>query len=398
MEGPNGGVAPGWYRDPAGRDQLRWWDGQEWTGDVQPREEPEAARGSSDPGTSQASGPVTHQGMPTGRGRRAALMTLATLLTVGGSIAGGVSVGWTLADERAARQDTDAPEPVEDDLPAVSFDENPSDRHMPDVRGLDAETALEVLADAGIAPAAVSMEEQPWAGTVGVIVEQEPRFASPNPEEVTLRVSEPASVPDLIGDDADAAATELEDLGAIVRSVQRYEAGADAGTVLSSDPDPGMDLAPEIEIEVAAPSSSVFLASIPLVEGNCDRGEIEVDGQDHPDALTCRIRGDEVEHEWVLSRVVARIEGTIGVPDTGSSDAAVSVEILADGETIDTVSTSYGQPATIDVSVPDALRLTLRSRAVGEDEDDSTPTTDLVLADLRLIGGSDDLNRLRDDS
>ena len=205
-------------------------------------------------------------------------------------------------------------------------------------------------------------------------------------------------MPDLIGQDAEEAGAELEDLGAIVRSVQRYEVGADTGTVLALAPEPGTDLSSEVEIEVAAPSSSVFLASVPLVEGSCSRGEVAVDGQEHPDALTCRIRGDEVEHAWVLSRAVARVEGTIGVPDTGSSDAAVTVEIVVDGETIDTVTTSYGQPATIDVPVSEALRLTFRSSEVGEDDDGSTPNTELVIAEVRLVGGSSDLDRLRDDS
>lgn len=175
IEGSDGGIAPGWYKDPSGRDQFRWWDGREWTGEVQGPGPPGANQALDGPSASQASGPVPEPGVRTGHGRRAPLIALATLLVVGGSVAGGIAVGWTLADERAGRQSSETPAPMDNDLPAVSFDDQVGDRHMPDVRGLDADTAIEVLADAGIAPGEVSLDPRPWAGAAGVVVEQTPR-------------------------------------------------------------------------------------------------------------------------------------------------------------------------------------------------------------------------------
>src|SRR3954452_13848736 len=47
-----GGAEAGWYADPSITGQLRWWDGQQWTGHAQPM--PGFALGYGGPGTAAA--------------------------------------------------------------------------------------------------------------------------------------------------------------------------------------------------------------------------------------------------------------------------------------------------------------------------------------------------------
>ena len=48
---------PGWYADPAGTPQLRWWDGNQWTDQYRGGDAPAANAASSAPAAAANAGP-----------------------------------------------------------------------------------------------------------------------------------------------------------------------------------------------------------------------------------------------------------------------------------------------------------------------------------------------------
>lgn len=61
---------PGWYADPAGTPQLRWWDGTQWTQQYRPANSEQAspnAQANAAPASQvEAQGPATAQGAASG--------------------------------------------------------------------------------------------------------------------------------------------------------------------------------------------------------------------------------------------------------------------------------------------------------------------------------------------
>lgn len=384
-----GGTPPpqGWYPDGSGEHVWRWWDGRSWTTEVTDTTESPERR---------------PDGLPTKpperRGRRLALLLGVVLCLLVATFLAGAGVGWRLFDERSLTQaaDRNEPEVVKVRTPAFE-DDAEGTRIMPDVRGLPEDEAREILADTVLTGDAPVIEHRPWAGPPGVVIEQRPAFGVADPVAIDLVISEQATVPEVAGEPLDDIVDELEALGVRVEVARRFEDGVDPDTVLEADPPAGEPLPTAVRLAVSARSASVFLATLPAVEGRCSTGEETVDATTYPDAVTCRADDeDPAEHAWLLSRAVARVEGTIGVADDAPSDVELEVQLLVDGQVAESVTVAYGQPAQVDVATTGGLRLAVRATTLTENP--SFSFAEVVLGDLRLVGAADELDALQDGS
>lgn len=391
---------PAWYRDPSGIARWRWWDGLSWTSDTSDDAHPPAdddddvpepesipADSDVDPGSRDVADPVRPW-------RRRLLIVATVLCAVVGAALGGAVVGWRLADERSLGDAAGRPDAEFVEIRVPTLDGVSSDGFMPDVRGLSQQDALDVLADTVLAGDPPVIEERPWAGPEGIVIEQRPAFGTAAPPTVTLVVSTTATVPAVVGRIADDVIDELAALGTRVDVEQRMVDDVDPGTVVEVDPPEGAPLPETVRVVTAEPFGSVFLTELRPVDGACRSGRTRVDGRTYEHALTCTARSRQAgEVGWLLDRGVERIEGAVGLPDDGPDDIEVRVVLLLDGVPVIDEVVGYGQTVALDADTSGALRLTLQASVVTEETTRSS--AGVVLADLRLIGAPDLLDQLR---
>lgn len=269
---------------------------------------------------------------------------------------------------------------------------------MPDVLGLTVETARLVLADAGLGGVALTVTEEPFAGTPGVVLAQDPRGGSElaaHPAEVRLTLASATATPDLVGQDAAAARTALEELGAGVRFEYIVGDGSATGTVLRSTPAAGEPLPGEVVLGVADPGESVYLASLDVVrerERCSETSSVQVDGERLPSSYACRpssVRPDGAAAvEFVLGRNAVLVSFTLGADDFGRAGSA-TVRLLADGQEVYSGRATHGATEQVSIPVRDALILRVE---VSAEDDAAIPT--VVLGELRATGEPDLIARL----
>lgn len=318
---------------------------------------------------------------------RRLILTIGALSMVLALFIGGVVVGWRLSDSAEAARPM--PEPSVVSVPAR--DAGPTEILMPDVRGLSDKAARQVIADAGIAPSAVTTSSRPWAGDVGQIIEQTPVFGTTDPPAVELVISKPARVPATEGLAATELSREISALGAQVTMLSKYKADATPGSVLSVEPAAGKLLPAEVTITQASSPSSYFLTSIEALQTDCRAEGVPVNGPTHDNSLVCEA-SEQQESVWLLSRVVDSITGEIGVPDTTDPETKAQVEIVVDDKVVVNESVTYGGDSIpVDLKTTGALRLTVRIRNTST----TLGSTQVALADIRLIGDESQLKSLR---
>ncbi len=301
-----------------------------------------------------------------------------------------MALGWRLANEQqAAREPLPLPSVVQ--IPQADYDQaGVAITRMPDVRGLNQATAEQVLADAGVKVATVGFEPVPWAGTPGQVVEQSPVAGTENPADIRITVSKQAIVPGIKGRTAAEVTAELSALGVEVLYTSQYRAGAAGGSVLGIDPAPGKALPDRVTLTVAQTPGSVMLSTISAINGGGQTGSVDLDGTSYPSSTVFDAYTEAADHEWLISRVVDSVEGTVGIPDTSDPDASAKVEVLADGTLVERLTVRYGKTVTMRATVTGALRLSFRITSTSPDED----TTDVAFGDVKLIGGADALKKL----
>ena len=289
--------------------------------------------------------------------------------------AGGFTAGWRVHDVAASGQVLPEPSVVT----VTALPASQAEALMPDVRGLGEATARQVLADAGVTTTP-TVTEKPWAGVAGVVVEQSPVFGTSAPDSVTLTVSAPALVPATEGRTATDVANEVSSLGAQVTVARRYQPGAAPGSVLAIDPTPGAALPPEVTITEAQAAESRYLTEVKPLEGGCSVREVKISGPSYPHGLVCEERRSG-EHVWLLSRDVDAVTGLFGIPDTADPATTATVEILIDGQPVQTANLTYGADAIpIDLTTTGALRLAVRITT------ESPEPAWVGFGDVRLVG------------
>lgn len=321
---------------------------------------------------------------------RRALAIMSGALVAVGLVGIGFGFGWTAA----SRQDAPYSGPDVIEVPVPQYDAQ-AQALMPDVRGLAQSEAESALADAGIPAAIVQVSSREAAGVAGLVVEQTPRFGAENPTEVSLLVSAPATVPDLVGQPERAASEVLLALGARVDRSQRYVAGTAPGLVVEVQPVAGSPLGDAVSMTVSEPAASIYLNQIERISGGCSSARESMNGREYPQSLTCSATSKPQLSEWLINRAGTDFVGTLGVPDKGPVDAAVSIRILADGVEVGSYSASYGAPVEFRVPVAGTLRLGVEVTAVNLPERPSNSWS-AVLGDARLEGSSVALAALAD--
>ena len=252
---------------------------------------------------------------------------------------------------------------------------------LPDVRGLLLVDAQQAMVDAGLSPDAVTVVEAPGALPAGTILRQDPVGGTGGAAAVTLYVSVPGTVPDVVGTDAEDAVQVLRDLGSTVRQVARYSPGTPEGTVLAVEPAAGSPLPQEAVLTVSGPASSIFLAQVDRAQGSCNSGEAPVDGRPYDNSVLCSPGTSESTTAWLLDRQVSSLEGVVGLADSSDPAATARVRIAVDDRVLLDTEVAYGATTPIALDVTGGLRLTVTYSTANR-----SSTGRLVLGDVRLVG------------
>lgn len=334
------------------------------------------------------------------RSRRPVLGLLA-LVALSASFILGALVGWSASDSLRARTAASPgaepgapPEVVELRVPSTLAD---GALPMPDVRGLDRETALAILADTVLRGEEPTVLPAPWAGQPGIVIDQYPAFGARDPVGVRITVSEPAVVPAVVGSSVSDAVSSLQLLGAQVEVVRRFDPGQPLDVVLSVEPAPGSPLPESVRLIASERRGTLLLSGVQQVAGpTCSLDSTALGGGQVPEAVRCPIGLSDREFSWNLEGAASSVEGLLGLPDSAPSDSVLRFEISADGEPLTSGNVAYGNRLAIDVPTPDGLVLTIRARVESPSRRVFLTTT-MVLSEFQLVGGSETLATLRAD-
>ena len=274
-----------------------------------------------------------------------------------GIFSSGFLTGWAVKEEVAVRSSEPRPTVVE--IPVL---DTQADSRVPDVRGMETAVAKQALADLDIDPNAVTIREVEWAGTPGIVVAQEPVGGEQVTGSLTLSVSKQASVPEVTGKKKKDAIDALQALGAEVTVTEQYSASATTGTVLSVSPQVGAPPDSSVQLVVAESGGSILLSSVNTAGSgsSCSTDtNVSMNGTSYKEALACSggFSNKESTYAWVLGRHASTLSTTVGLADSGKTDATGTVRILADGNEVARADVAYGKPAKVNADVSNALRL-----------------------------------------
>jgi hypothetical protein len=322
--------------------------------------------------------------------RRRILIALVTTAAIG-LYAGGVGTGWWAADRFSRRSAPDINVVVDG-----SGGNAVEGVTMPDVRGLTAAEAKQVLADVGLDGVSVTERQQPWVGAVGRVVGQEPVAGQPVPSTITLVISAPAVIPAVVGTDLTEAVRALQVLGAEVVVRRVYRDGVPADQVLEVAPAAGRPVPARVTVTASATAATMDLTELTAIETDCSRdNDFTVNGISRATGLICRGGAEFATAVYLLGRKTARLTATLGQPDAVAPGQRMVLQIVADGKVVDSAVIGYGDSKDVSISTAGVLRLELRARL------DPAPAAccargTAVFADVKLIGGGAELLALRE--
>jgi hypothetical protein len=303
-----------------------------------------------------------------------------------GVFGGGFATGWIASNHLV----TEIPSGVAPTAtPGPSFNAYSASVLMPDVRGMKPDDAKQVLADAGIDVATVSVTSRASAGTSGLVIAQVPAFGASAPARVSLVVSSPATVPNVVGGDTASVIIVLTALGAQVQRVSIYVPGAPVGKVTQIEPAAGSPLPELVTLTVTTAPSSVNLATINPA-GDCEEADTATaDGTDFKDAVTCTSSPDGDSGSWALNQLVGTVTGTLGIADSEDGNSSATVQILADGKVLGTFAVAYGTPTNFTLNTPGVTQLTVTSVS------SSGSGPEVVIGNFTALGSSANIATLK---
>jgi hypothetical protein len=329
------------------------------------------------PEAAPTDGPVAPKAGP-GWLTRNRLLVASRVLLVLGLLGGGILIGWAMgSDEDLVKAEAAPP------TPATSASAQPTGPVMPDVRGLDAADAQQVLADVGVAAQDVSLTDAPAAGESGLVIAQTPVYGYAIDGPVTLSVSTPAVVPKFKGRPADEVLDELDELGAQVDTTSRFLPDVPVGEIASIDPPPGSPLPETVSVTISAEPDELALVEVSPVDDTCFTDQDSINGTSYDDLLVCSTDSSAADQAWLIGRAGARLTGVVGVPDSSDPSSSMTVQIIGDGQVLASFTATYGSEQPLDVDVTGVLRLTIRYGSTTNDYGD------VGLGHLTLLGDAD---------
>lgn len=264
---------------------------------------------------------------------------------------------------------------------------------MPDVIGLDEETARRVLRDAALG-AEVGSTDREVAGAPGLIVEQSPPPGDEVAGPLSWVVSTPAVMPDLTGQTTQEASSALTELGASVQLSRVVAPTETPGRILETEPPAGEDVPESVTLVVSEPGDALFLTDLDSVDrdGSCSRHErtATVDGIPVERSIRCEVSAESPAMlEYNIARHAEALRAVIGIDDAGEQGTG-QVQVLLDGTQIALVDVASGSSEEVLVPVSGGLRL--RFELTSESADDRLG---LILGDATVLAKQTDLDLLR---
>ncbi|MEY2421056.1 MAG: eukaryotic-like serine/threonine-protein kinase [Acidimicrobiaceae bacterium] len=361
--------------------------------------------------TEDRAGTPTGQDAPDPRGRIAAwmrervhltdprlrrrLQVGASLAVIVGLIAAGGSTGWWLRGRQIDKQ----LRPVVVNVAAGTATTVPSDRPMPSLAGLSEGDARAALAFIGVTGSAVTVTPTAAAGPGGVVVGQDPPPGATVKAgaAVTLKISAPATVPDVVGKTETEARAALSALGARVQRKETFDPNAAQGAVLAIEPAAGAPLTDEVTITVAEAPSSVFLTELKPVKTNCSTGTATVKGSDVKSALTCGPSANAASPavvDYAVNGSVTRFDATFGQSDRAETRFSVQFQTFVDDQLVDTQTVAFGQTVDISIPISGALRVRVEMVVAADPKSCCGSGVRAVLANARFVGAPDAIDAL----
>lgn len=246
-----------------------------------------------------------------------------------------------------------------------------SGTRMPDVRGLPRAEAVQVLTDAGIPAALVSLTVRPAAGPADVVVQQTPVFGTVDPAVVELVVSESAAIPDLIGQDATQAIAQLYRLGARVVQVREYVPELAPGLVAAVSPAPGDPVPASVNVTVSDSPTELPLSDLDPALGSAgSKDQLLVSGRLRDSALSLSAGwSSPTTVGWSLGAHAVTLAGAFALADDGDDGVEMVVVARRDGQELGTYTISKGSTVPFEWDLRGATTLTLEVSSRGDDRE-----------------------------
>jgi hypothetical protein len=268
---------------------------------------------------------------------------------------------------------------------------------VPNVVGLTEEDARRVLSDAGVELSSVSSRNVAYVGPSDLVVRQTPASgAQIGDGEFQLDVSTPARMPELGGSSEADARAALSELGARIAVVDQYQPGAAEGTVLSTDPPAGEEIADRATLHVAEPLSSVFLTQLTPAASSCRSGEEAVlHGESEEEAIVCQPPpgANPRSVTYALGGEMESFRAKLGLDDEDDAETPVDFRIYVDGQPVFSRRLEFGDVLPVDVPLLGKLQLRLEASAVGTAAPGASPVG-AVFGEPQLVGSRSAVDRI----
>ena len=277
----------------------------------------------------------------------------------------------------------------------------------PDLIGLTQADSSAVLADAGFSNNMIHWEYRDYVGEAGLVLSQDPLPGVADPASISLTLSRPALMPDLILEDPSLARATLEDMGVQeIAIINIADATASADFISNTDPTAGQQLVSQATLTITGPPIWIPLGllrdSVELPTSNrCTYSDaIPFEGALRSGYYctwsdwSSRDAGDYYAHlDLYLGNNFSSMRFTFGIHDFAPNGATSMGQVRLDGAQVweDVVQLADGGIDLV-LDVADVIRAEMTARLVKDCGSDSrcdyqrhAVITDIELATTRDI-------------
>jgi hypothetical protein len=210
--------------------------------------------------------------------------------------------------------------------------------------------------------------------------------------EISLVVSQAATVPPIDGRPATEVTTELRNLGVNVTLAYAYDPKVKAGQAISVAPAPGEPLPLDVTLTVAESGTALFLQKVPC-SGSClsSSNKLLMNGTTYTNGVTGSAsyssysQDSSTTYVYLLGRRADVFQAEVGVPDDVSDTSTqVTLRFVGDGAELAVVTAVYGKTVPVEIPVTGVLRLEIVASVANPG--DSSRNQKYGLGDARVVG------------